>query len=75
MATQYNRQLGSMRGQIIRKVGKPKEADDALTWALPQYTTVERDALTPIKGTIIYNSSTNKLNFYNGSSWAVITSV
>lgn len=26
-------------------------------------------------GLIMYNSATNKLNFYNGSAWAVITSV
>ena len=26
------------------------------------------------KGDVIYNSDTNKLNFYNGSSWEVITS-
>jgi hypothetical protein len=27
------------------------------------------------EGTIIYNSATNKLNFYNGSGWEVVTSV
>ncbi len=28
-----------------------------------------------VEGTIIYNSATNKLNFYTGSAWEVVTSV
>ena len=35
-------------------------------------TSTERDALTATKGMIIYNSTTNKLNFYNGSAWRVV---
>jgi len=35
-------------------------------------TDAERDALTPVEGMIIYNSSTNKLNFYNGSNWRAV---
>ena len=69
MATKFINQLGNMRGQKIRNVGTPVEGADALTWALPQYSTTDRDALTPIKATIIYNSTTNHINYYNGSSW------
>ena len=29
----------------------------------------DRDALTPVAGGVIYNSTTNKLQCYNGSSW------
>ena len=32
-------------------------------------TTTERDAITAQAGGVIYNSSTNKLQCYNGSSW------
>ena len=32
-------------------------------------TTTERNSLTPSAGMVIYNSSTNKLQCYNGSSW------
>ena len=32
-------------------------------------TETERDALTPVAGGVIYNSTTNKLQCYNGSSW------
>ncbi|HRG27392.1 MAG TPA: hypothetical protein PLJ00_05855 [Chitinophagales bacterium] len=41
----------------------------------PRMTTVQRDAIsTPPAGLEIYNTTTNKMNFYNGSAWEVITS-
>ena len=33
------------------------------------FTTTERDALSALEGGVIYNSTTNKLQIYNGSSW------
>lgn len=42
---------------------------------LPSYTTTQRDALSGMQaGTVIFNSSTGKLNFYTGSVWEAITS-
>jgi len=39
----------------------------------PRMTTTQRDALTKqAGGCMIYNTSTNKLNFYNGSAWRAI---
>jgi len=39
-------------------------------------TTTERDAIpSPAPGLFIFNSTTNKLNFYNGTSWEAVTSV
>jgi hypothetical protein len=39
------------------------------------YTTAERDALvSPLEGLVIYNTTTNKLNFYNGTAWEAVTS-
>lgn len=35
----------------------------------PRYTTAQRNALSPVEGQVIYNTSTNKLNVYDGSSW------
>ena len=41
----------------------------------PQYTTANRDSLTGVKtGLMIYNLTTNKYNFYNGTAWEAITS-
>lgn len=36
---------------------------------LKSYTTTQRNALTSAAGDLIYNSSTNKVQFYNGSAW------
>ncbi len=39
----------------------------------PRMTTTQRDAITsPATGLQIYNTSTNKFNVYNGSSWEVV---
>lgn len=41
----------------------------------PSLTTSARDAVSsPPSGLLIFNSTTNKLNFYNGSAWEAITS-
>lgn len=41
----------------------------------PRMTTAQRDAITtPPAGLVVYNTSTNKLNFYNGSAWEAVTS-
>lgn len=42
---------------------------------LPVLTTVQRDAIaSPAEGLLVYNTTTNKLNFYNGSAWEAVTS-
>lgn len=45
------------------------------TFDLPSYTTAERDALTGMDGgSVIFNDTTNKLNFYTGAAWEAVTS-
>lgn len=40
----------------------------------PRMTTAERDLIgTPATGLVVYNTSTNQLNFYNGSAWTALT--
>ena len=41
----------------------------------PVVTTTQRDAMTVTAGAMVYNSSTNKLNYYNGSAWKVVAFV
>lgn len=48
---------------------------------IPQYTTTARNALSatsvPVKrftGMVIYNTTTNKLNVFNGTAWEAVTS-
>lgn len=65
----------NMRGNVGKNFGKPKRSTDALTWGLPSYTTTERDAIPdPTAGLLIYNSTTQKLNFYDATGWRAVTS-
>jgi len=42
------------------------------TFVPPRMTTTQRNAISaPATGSVIYNTSTNRLNLYNGSSWLV----
>ena len=41
----------------------------ATAFYMPQYTTSARDAATFAEGAMIYNTTTKKMEFYNGSSW------
>lgn len=42
---------------------------------LPAMTTTQRNAVSsPRAGLAIYNSTTNKINFYNGTAWEAVTS-
>lgn len=41
--------------------------------AIVSMTTVERDSLTPVLAEIIFNTDTNSLNVFNGSSWDPIS--
>ena len=36
---------------------------------LKSYTTTERNSLTSAAGDMIYNTTTSKAQFYNGSAW------
>ena len=36
---------------------------------LKSYTTTQRNALTSAAGDMIYNTTTSKVEYYNGSSW------
>jgi len=42
----------------------------------PILTTTQRNNITtPLEGEVIFNTSSNKLNFYAAGSWRVVTSV
>ena len=39
----------------------------------PRMTTVQRDAIaSPVAGLVIYNTTTNVLDFYNGTVWGPV---
>jgi hypothetical protein len=42
----------------------------------PRMTTIQRDAITSVPaGLMIYNTTLNKLNVYNGTTWETVTSL
>ncbi len=36
---------------------------------IPRMTTTERDLILPVAGLLVYNTTTNTLDFYSGTSW------
>lgn len=44
------------------------------TLVLASYTTTARDALSVPAGTLIFNTTTSKINVYTGSAWEAVTS-
>ena len=52
---------------IEARSGNNIALDDSLN--LKSYTTTQRDALTSVAGDTIYNTTTTKVEYYNGSEW------
>ena len=58
-----------------------EEADtrfrDLVNWiesfTVPEYTTAQRDAISPENGQMIYNSTTNRIEIYQNGDWAYMT--
>ena len=59
----------NMRGNVVRNVGTPKRATDAMTFAVPNLTTAKRDLLDVSDGMIILNITTNKIQARVNGSW------
>jgi len=56
---------------------RPRTTGASVDFTVPvgvkAYTTTERDALSSLSaGELIYNSTTSKLEVYNGSSWDAV---
>ena len=60
MSTLETNSIGKYSGNNV-------SIDDSLN--LKSYTTTQRDALTSVAGDTIYNSTTNKPQYYDGSNW------
>ena len=56
--------------QISTNDGNNVAIDNSLN--LKSYTTTQRNALTSVAGDIIYNTTTSKAEYDDGSSWAEI---
>ncbi len=68
-----NRMLVTNTGNVGIGTESPQGALDVSSttgaFILPRMTTTQRDALTPVNGMIIYNTSTNQFDFYENGSW------
>lgn len=64
LAVTANKQVIRLSTEYLFKLSQP-----------PKYTTIQRNQIpSPVAGFTIYNTTTNTLNFYNGTAWkAVIT--
>ena len=60
MSTLETNSIGKYSGNNV-------SVDDALN--LKSYTTTQRDALTSVAGDVIYNTTTTKPQYYDGSAW------
>jgi hypothetical protein len=56
---------GSVNANLILEMVSTTKASKPC----PEMTTAQRDALTPVNGSCIYNSTTLSYQFYNGTSW------
>lgn len=63
----------NFRGVAGRNFGKPLNPSDAMTFAVPSYTTAERDKISnTTNGMIIYNLTLNKLQARENGAWVNI---
>ena len=59
----------------VTATGEVKCSSTTAPFYPPVVTTTQRNSISGMtKGAMVFNSSTNKLNVYNGSGWEVVTS-
>lgn len=59
-------------GNALFAQSSPELGPNSLT--LPRLTSVQRNALSPVKGNIIFNTSSNQMEYYDGTSWKTYVS-
>ncbi len=60
---------GEFNNNLLKINGSLNVSTTTGTFRPPIMTTTQRDALTPVAGDVIYNSTTNKHQGYNGTIW------
>lgn len=67
--------------QATKRAGWPEDMPNGFIvleskdkgFVITRLTTAQRDALTTVEGMLIYNTSTNAMELYNGTSWIPLT--
>lgn len=56
----------------VAKVGSNFSIEGERGFVLPRLTTAQRDALAAMAGMVVYNTNTNTVQYYNGTSWVAM---
>ncbi|MBW8327131.1 MAG: collagen-like protein [Prolixibacteraceae bacterium] len=56
-------------GTNITVIGSGTTGSPYIINAVASMTQVQRDALTPVEGLMVYNNTTHQPNYYNGTEW------
>jgi hypothetical protein len=69
------RGLGIGAVQLVGDLAIDSSGSNNHSLILAKLTSTQRDAISsPATGLMIYNTTTNKLNFFDGSAWEAVTS-
>jgi len=62
----------SSSSDVVLDAGNRVTVEGAVPFRLPNLTTTERNAISAQAGDMVFNTSTNAVNVYNGSSWVAL---
>ena len=65
--------IGSTQPQVLLDINTVGSGTSAAV-IFPRKTTAERDAMDALSGMVIYNTTTNRLNYYDGTNWRLLSS-
>ena len=74
MAGENNDLISGLGAGAMQLVADLSLASTTKAFYPTRMTTTQRDDLSPTAGAVIYNTTTNKLNMYNGTTWEAVTS-
>ncbi len=63
--------IDSIIGDLQRQIDQLKRQITTKT-ILPFYTDAERDALTPVEGLMIFNTTSSEVQIYESATWTTV---
>jgi len=62
----------SSSSDVVLDAGNRVTVEGTVPFRLPNLTTTQRNAISAQAGDMVFNTSTNAVNVYNGSSWVAL---
>jgi len=62
----------SSSSDVVLDAGNRVTVEGTVPFRLPNLTTTQRNAISAQSGDMVFNTSTNAVNVYNGSSWVAL---